>query len=259
MVKPDPLAVAVAAFEAQQASTADWLAARPAEEFDQPSVLAGWDIRTLTAHLVMMRAGLSARLESRHPGPALPAAVYVRAYRPAASDIEELTLATRGERTPSELVQALRVGGLVDAVAGRAANDVIEGARGPITVLDWISTRLLDLVVHSDDLSRSLPEQPAIRLVRPALAATVRALAGYLATQAPGRSVELRVPPFAAVQAVAGPRHTRGTPPNVIETDPLTWLRLATGRLSWDQARAAGAVHASGARADLSDYLPVLS
>ena len=92
-------------------------------------------------------------------------------------------------------------------------------------------------------------------LVRAALAAATRALAEILAAQAPGRSVELRVPPFVAVQAVAGPRHTRGTPPNVVETDALTWIRLATGRLAWADAR----VSASGLRADLSAYLPVMS
>ena len=78
-----------------------------------------------------------------------------------------------------------------------------------------------------------------------------------LEREVPGRSVEVRVVPVAAVQAVAGPRHTRGTPPNVVETDPLTWVRLATGRLGWADAVRSGAVRASGARADLSEYLPL--
>ncbi|MDQ1722803.1 MAG: hypothetical protein QOI26_2537, partial [Pseudonocardiales bacterium] len=65
--------------------------------------------------------------------------------------------------------------------------------------------------------------------------------------------------PFAAVQCIAGPRHTRGTPPNVVETDPVTFLRLATGRADWSQALAAGQVQASGNRADLSEQLPLLS
>lgn len=74
---------------------------------------------------------------------------------------------------------------------------------------------------------------------------------------APGRSVEVRVPPFAAVQVVGGVRHTRGTPPAVVETDPLTWVRLATGALAWAEAVDAGRVVASGERADLSSYLPL--
>jgi Bacterial SCP ortholog len=89
------------------------------------------------------------------------------------------------------------------------------------------------------------------------LRAAVRYLLHSLEELAPGRSVEVRVPPVAAVQCVPGPRHTRGTPPNVIETDPLTWFRLATGRVRWDEAVRAGAVRASGPRADLGEYLPL--
>jgi hypothetical protein len=69
--------------------------------------------------------------------------------------------------------------------------------------------------------------------------------------------VELRVPPHVAVQCIEGPRHTRGTPPNVVETDAATWLRLTTGDLSWDDALAQGKVSASGNRADLRDNLPL--
>jgi len=78
-----------------------------------------------------------------------------------------------------------------------------------------------------------------------------------LADVAPGRSVEVRVPPDGAVQAVEGPRHTRGTPPNVVETDPETWLGLATGMVAWDEAVRAGKVSASGERADLTAWLPL--
>ncbi|HWO66557.1 MAG TPA: sterol carrier family protein [Umezawaea sp.] len=90
------------------------------------------------------------------------------------------------------------------------------------------------------------------------LAAAVRLSLRTLEQDAPGRSVEVRVPPFAAVQCVAGPRHTRGTPPNVVETDPRTWLELATGRLTWDDGLADARITASGSRADLSALLPVL-
>jgi hypothetical protein len=92
---------------------------------------------------------------------------------------------------------------------------------------------------------------------RAALRAAVRYSLGQLAEKVPGRTVEVRVPPFAAVQCVPGPRHTRGTPPNVIETDPLTWLDLATGQLRWQAALDTGRVHASGQRADLGSYLPL--
>lgn len=87
--------------------------------------------------------------------------------------------------------------------------------------------------------------------------AAVRFTLEELADVAPGNSVEVRVPPDGAVQAVAGPRHTRGTPPNVVETDPRTWLELAAGALTWSDAVAAGRVRASGERADLADWLPL--
>lgn len=90
---------------------------------------------------------------------------------------------------------------------------------------------------------------PAPTPGRSALAAAVRGTVALLAAELPGRSVEVRVPPFAAAQCVEGPRHTRGSPPNVVETDARTWLQLATGRLSWDSAIEQGLVRASGTRA----------
>ncbi|VTR77814.1 sterol carrier family protein [Cellulomonas hominis] len=78
-----------------------------------------------------------------------------------------------------------------------------------------------------------------------------------LADVAPGHTVEVRVPPDGAVQAVEGPRHTRGTPPNVVETDPQTWLELATGESTWAEALDAGRVRASGERADIARWLPL--
>ena len=91
-----------------------------------------------------------------------------------------------------------------------------------------------------------------------ALRAATRFLLDLLASGAPGRAVEIRVPPYAAVQAIGGPRHTRGTPPNVVEMDPVTWVRLATGLMPWADAVSGGLVQASGVRADLTSYLPVL-
>ncbi|MGH3812316.1 MAG: sterol carrier family protein [Pseudonocardiaceae bacterium] len=97
---------------------------------------------------------------------------------------------------------------------------------------------------------------------RTELARAVRLSLRTLAQVAPGATVEVRVPPFAAVQCVAGPRHTRGhtrgTPPNVVETDPRTWLELATARLSWPEALATARLTASGPRADLSAWLPLV-
>ncbi len=93
---------------------------------------------------------------------------------------------------------------------------------------------------------------------RSTLALAVRYSLQLLAERAPGGTVEVRVPPYAAVQCIEGPKHTRGTPPNVVETDAATWLALALGTISWTEARSAGRVHASGQRADLSGVLPVV-
>ncbi len=95
---------------------------------------------------------------------------------------------------------------------------------------------------------------PDRALVRAAVKESLAALAAV----APGRSVEVRVPPFGAVQCLAGPRHTRGTPPNVVETDPRTWLALATGHLGWAEAAASGALRASGNRTpEVARHLPL--
>jgi Bacterial SCP ortholog len=94
---------------------------------------------------------------------------------------------------------------------------------------------------------------------REALRWAVVYLLGVLETRAPGRAVEVRIPPVAAIQCVAGPRHTRGTPPNVVETDAVTWVLLAAGRIAWAEAVADRRLRASGPRADLSSYLPLLS
>lgn len=88
-------------------------------------------------------------------------------------------------------------------------------------------------------------------------ATAVRYLLQLLVEKAPGNSVEVRVPPFGAVQVIEGPRHTRGTPPNVVETDADTWIALATGTQTWTELFQAGLISASGTRADISALLPL--
>ncbi|WP_226533753.1 sterol carrier family protein [Microbacterium paraoxydans] len=104
--------------------------------------------------------------------------------------------------------------------------------------------------VRSADASGMKPQ-------RTDLATAVRYLLQLLDEKAPGNSVEVRVPPFGAVQVIQGPRHTRGTPPNVVEMDAATWIAVATGAAAWADAAAGGRIHASGTRADLSDVLPL--
>lgn len=91
----------------------------------------------------------------------------------------------------------------------------------------------------------------------PVILEQVKTTLNALTVKAPGRAIEVRVPPYAAVQCGEGPTHTRGTPPNTIEMDAQTWLALASGELTWDQAVDSGAVLASGLRADLAQFLPL--
>jgi hypothetical protein len=119
---------------------------------------------------------------------------------------------------------------------------------GPVTAQALGAGSVRDVLAAID--AGLTPEPGALR-------GAVGYLLGLLESQAPGRSVEVRIPPFAAIQCVAGPRHTRGTPPNVVETDAVTWILLATGRLAWTAAVTDGRLRASGPRADLSGHLPL--
>src|ERR1700752_3368288 len=111
---------------------------------------------------------------------------------------------------------------------------------------------VLAVVEWLRDENRPAPE-------RSALAEAVRLTARTLAATAPGASVEVRVPPFVAVQCISGPQHRRGTPPNVVETDPRSWLLLATGLLEVTDAAASGALQLSGGRAgEIAHWLPLV-
>lgn len=120
--------------------------------------------------------------------------------------------------------------------------DPLETRQAVLAVKDWIE--------GEGDV-----EKPG----RAALAAATRLSVRLLAQDAPGNSVEVRVPPFVAVQCIEGLKHTRGTPPNVVETDAKTWLRLATGQTTFDAEFESGKISASGTRAkEIADWLPVV-
>ncbi|HKS01269.1 MAG TPA: sterol carrier family protein [Arthrobacter sp.] len=124
----------------------------------------------------------------------------------------------------------------------------IEPADGRAALNEWAA----GAVPPSDAAQPAAPAVP-----RSVIATAVRYSLEEVTARAPGNSVEVRVPPFGVTQCVEGPRHTRGTPPNVIECDAATWLAMVTGRLSWADAVSAGRVTASGLRADLSALLPL--
>ena len=253
--RTDP-AVIRAAVQQQWRLTATWLRGAPNWCVAQRSALPEWTVIDLVGHLGMVFDSM-ARIELTSERP-LTISAYVAGYAPAAADIAAGRVEPPDDRAPDKLLT------LVDADESAAwrhlesflPTDVVRAPRGPIRLADYLVTRAIEIVVHTDDLARSLPDQPPPPLDRNATGIAVRALLGVLAERAPGRSVEVRVPPHGVVQCIEGPRHTRGTPPNVVETDPLTWLRLAAGRTTWTAAR--DVVSASGERADLSPYLPLL-
>jgi uncharacterized protein (TIGR03083 family) len=249
-------------FEAGIRSLRDWLATLPDQAWAAPSVLLTWTVGDLAAHVSLV-AGSPASLRRAARGTAaLSPGAYMSRYAAAAAEISSQTRAAAGgpERTPAtalttideQLAAALVV---LDALV--AGDPVVAAGRGPIRLGDYLATRAVEIAVHADDLARSVPgvDPPQIPVDAERLA--VRTLLEALAERAPGRSVEVRIPPYAAVQCIEGPRHSRGTPANVVETDPVTWLRLAAGRVTWDDAIAAARVLASGDRADLKPYLPV--
>jgi uncharacterized protein (TIGR03083 family) len=242
-----------------------WLQGLPTEIFERATVLPDWSVRQLAGHLVLVHAGLAASLEQRTKEAALPIHEFVTRYRRDVEMIMAATIEASAGLSGPEVVARLELA--IDDLATRFQADVqmsqvIMTRRGPTTIEDYLATRIVELVVHTDDFNRSVPEVPPATLQRPALARCTRTLVGILGARQPGRSVEVRVPPYAAVQCAIGdpgPTHTRGTPPNVVETDPVTFLRLATGRIGWDDAVADGSLHASGLRANLSAVLPLLS
>lgn len=223
-------------------------------------MLAGWTVCQLAGHLIYAHRTLRESLGRVTADRPLPIFEYVRGYRPAA---DAIAAASRADSQGADVLTSLDAE--IDACARILSGPlpaVITGPRGPIRSEDMLRTRIIELVVHSDDLNRSLPDRSPVELRGPAVAGATRTLAEILAGQQPGRSVEVRVPPYAAVQCGIGdpgPTHTRGTPPNVVETDPITFLRLATGRITWTDGIRDGSVHASGLRADLSPVLPLLS
>ncbi len=251
-----------AAYVAQQHNVVDWLAALPAESWDQPSRLARWSVLELALHVTgMTDIAVRAIAQGQVADKPLSIATYVSAWAGAGAEIAERERDdARGLGADAVLANASRAKtDLLAALDGVTDNPVVMGRRGPLRLADLMVTRVNELVVHSLDLSASLPELAPIEMDHGATGISVRMLAGIIAERVPGHSVELRIPPYSAVQCVGGPRHTRGTPPNVVEVDAMAWIELATGRLSWADAVLRGRVHASGERADLAAYLPVLS
>ncbi|MFD7897454.1 sterol carrier family protein [Streptomyces sp. NPDC059743] len=246
-----------------------------AEQLALPTALGDWTVRELVSHLAMAVESvnrtieLSAELSTQQPAttpvttsiptaftPVLPLLRWPFVTADLAPDISRDVKAVAASASPDELFE--RTAGRIAALLPATPDDrVITTRVGAMRLGDFLVTRTVELIVHTNDLNRAVAGL-GVPYDRQALAACTRLLADALAVKAPGASTEVRIPPYAVVQCVEGPRHTRGTPPNVVETDPLTWIRLATGRTTWREALDAAHVSASGERADLGGLLPLM-
>ncbi|MFE9172024.1 sterol carrier family protein [Streptomyces kebangsaanensis] len=229
------------------------------EQLALPTRLGDWTVRDLIAHLAMTVASVGRALERDEPAkPGLALLDYPSVTAAHAVAVAESSRDLAGATPDLDALCARTGEDLARHLATAPHTRVLATRAGAMTLTDYLVTRTVELVVHTDDLNAAVPGLE-VPYDRQALAAATRLLADALAARAPGGSTEVRIPPYAVVQCVEGPRHTRGTPPNVVETDPLTWLRLATGRLAWTDALAAAKVSASGERADLSGLLPLMA
>jgi uncharacterized protein (TIGR03083 family) len=233
---------------ARRALDAQWdrlLEALPALDPAADSRVAGWTVREVEAHLTATTAGLARIIGADAPPKADTDIAGWASATPGLADV--------ADRDAREGVADL-AGAVATARAALATADetqVVQQRTGAHTLHDAVHFRIIEGVVHGLDVGVD-PDPIAQRIA-------VKTLVGVLVARAPGRSVELRIPPYTAVQVVEGPRHTRGTPPNVVELGPRAFLDLATGRTSWHEAVRDGQVRASGERADLSAHFPLMS
>ncbi|MFH9819448.1 sterol carrier family protein [Streptomyces sp. NPDC017230] len=228
------------------------------EQFALPARLGDWTVRELVAHVGMALTAVDRLLGE--PEPARQDGHLLDWPFAIAADADAIAgtarrLAAEHSDLDAHLAETERR--FTDRLDAHPGSRLLPTSAGALPLADYVVTRTVELVVHTDDLNAAVPGLD-VPYDRQALAAATRLLADALAAKAPGGSTEVRVPPYAVVQCVEGPRHTRGTPPNVVETDPLTWVRMATGRLAWKDAVAGAKVSASGERADLGELLPLL-
>ncbi|GJF29022.1 hypothetical protein KNE206_17220 [Kitasatospora sp. NE20-6] len=261
----DPVKVR-AALAAQTGALRAAVHALTAEDLARPTRLGDWTVRELVAHLALQIGWVPRHIDQPLEGRAeLSLLQWVAGVGGLAPLLDAGTrehTAKAFDGPPAEVAEAFdgEAALLTDFLAGAEAADPVrrfEIRLGSIRLADMLVTRLVETVLHADDLAHALGRTDFPH-DRQAVAAVTRLLADAFADRAPGGAVELRVPPYAVVQAVEGPRHTRGTPPNVVETDPLTWIRLAAGRTGWADAVDTAAVTASGERSDIGGLLPVL-
>jgi uncharacterized protein (TIGR03083 family) len=195
----------------QSRTVVAWLQGLPTEVFERPTVLPDWNVRQLAGHLVLVHAGLAASLQHRTREPPLPIHEFVTRYRRDVEMIMASTLEESAGLTGPEVVARLESS--IDDLAAALDGDVqlsraIMTGRGPTTIEDYLATRIVEVVVHTDDLNRSVPEVAPASLQRGALARCTRTLAGILAARHPGKvgrgAESRRTRPYSARSAIPG-------------------------------------------------------
>lgn len=262
MSRPDAAVKRLAAaMRAQAEMTVAWLHTLPAADFERPTARPGSDVADVVGHMLLDVTDVAQTLSRGTTARPSTLAAHLRGQRSAAVHLMALVRATLADESGPDLVRQLDHVLLdVDFSLAGELPQTLDGLYEPLRPVDFLRATAIELVGHCDDLARSLPDRPGLTIHPPLLAEAARGLAQVIEQAHPGRSIELRVPPAVAVQigdGTPGPTHTRGTPPSVVETDPLTFVRLCTGRLAWADALAGHQVAASGAHADLSTVFPV--
>ncbi|MEV6582282.1 sterol carrier family protein [Streptomyces sp. NPDC051582] len=237
-------------------------------ELEAPTRLGDWTVRDLAVHIALAAAATTGSAALPEPPEQefalldwpVRTAEFAEAFDRATREAVDALEASVGPGGTTEALGELyrrTAAELADVLDANTGDRLLATRCGGMRLDDHLVTRAVELIVHTDDLMVATGRD--IPLERPTVAACARLLADTLALKAPGGSVEVRIPPYAVVQCVEDPRHTRDTPPHVVETDPVTWIRLATGRTGWGEALDASRVSTSGERADISGLLPLLS
>lgn len=265
MPRPTPKSQALARTAqvhiAQARASARWFLTLPAAVFDRPVSTNGATVHDVIARAHWQAIDLVLTLQQPTSMRAVSLEQYLRSLRDAASYEVHAAADIAGRLPGPDLARefSASIEHLDEAVRGELA-PVIETRYDAVRTVDVLRGRLLELLLATDDVARAVGV-PA-PLERAALTDVARSYSDVVGALYPGRSVELRVPPATAVQlatAEGGPTHKRGTPPTVVETDPLTFIRLCSGRVPWGDALREHRVTASGAHADLSGVFPVLA
>ena len=210
-----------------------------------PTDCAGWTVEDLETHIAITARGLVRIADKGTEGAPTGGVQQWAQQLPGLADaVDEMTKAERLSLAP-------QVKAVDEALALHPEDRIVEQLTGRHTLGDAALFRLIEAVVHGLDAAIT-PDPSALKIV-------VKELARVLADRHPGKSVEVRIPPYAAVQCVEGPPHTRGTPPNVVEAEPVAFLRLCAGRERWENLIRYGRISARGERSDLSVLMPLLS